>query len=85
RSSELKLQAASPIRLPLFLLIAGKKKKDRKQPPIKAWIVVAYSAPVAATTAVFLIYPIGRGSFSDGMPIGISSTFNFMIVFQQVS
>nr|VDD65293.1 unnamed protein product [Brassica oleracea] len=39
-------------------------------------------APVAAATAVFLIYPIGQGSFSDGMPLGISGTFNFMIVFQ---
>jgi hypothetical protein len=29
-----------------------------------------------------LIYPIGQGSFSDGMPLGISGTFNFMIVFQ---
>jgi len=29
-----------------------------------------------------LIYPIGQGSFSDGMPLGISDTFNFMIVFQ---
>uniref|UniRef100_A0A1Y3BTV4 Putative photosynthetic reaction centre, L/M n=1 Tax=Helianthus annuus TaxID=4232 RepID=A0A1Y3BTV4_HELAN len=25
-----------------------------------------------AATAVFLIYPIGQGSFSDGMPLGIS-------------
>merc|ERR1712232_850842 len=24
----------------------------------------------------------GQGSFSDGMPLGISGTFNFMIVFQ---
>merc|ERR1712048_1428547 len=39
-------------------------------------------APVAAATAVFLIYPIGQGSFSDGMPLGISGTFNFIIVFQ---
>jgi photosystem II P680 reaction center D1 protein len=29
-----------------------------------------------------LIYPIGQGSFSDGMPLGISGTFNFMLVFQ---
>ncbi|KAM3342636.1 hypothetical protein P3S68_027602 [Capsicum galapagoense] len=36
------------------------------------WIVIAYSAPVAAATAVFLIYPIGQGSFSDGIPLGIS-------------
>jgi photosystem II P680 reaction center D1 protein len=45
-------------------------------------IFVAFSAPVAAATAVFLIYPIGQGSFSDGMPLGISGTFNFMLVFQ---
>jgi hypothetical protein len=37
---------------------------------------------VAAASAVFLIYPIGQGSFSDGMPLGISGTFNFMLVFQ---
>ncbi len=49
---------------------------------MRPWICVAYSAPVAAATAVFLIYPIGQGSFSDGMPLGISGTFNFMIVFQ---
>ncbi|KAM6570980.1 hypothetical protein CsatA_015060 [Cannabis sativa] len=49
---------------------------------MRPWIVVAYSAPVAAATAIFLIYPIGQGSFSDGMPLGISGTFNFMIVFQ---
>ncbi|XBH84899.1 hypothetical protein VPH35_072959 [Triticum aestivum] len=48
----------------------------------RPWIVVAYSAPVAAATLVFLIYPIGQGSFSDGMPLGISGTFNYMIVFQ---
>jgi photosystem II P680 reaction center D1 protein len=49
---------------------------------MRPWIAVAYSAPVAAATAVFLIYPIGQGSFSDGMPLGLSGTFNFMIVFQ---
>jgi photosystem II P680 reaction center D1 protein len=38
--------------------------------------------PKEAATTVFLIYPIGKGSFSDGMPLGISGTFNFMIVFQ---
>jgi photosystem II P680 reaction center D1 protein len=31
---------------------------------------------------VFLIYPFGQGSFSDGMPLGISGTFNYMLVFQ---
>jgi hypothetical protein len=40
---------------------------------MRPWIAVAYSAPVAAATAVFLIYPIGQGSFSDGMPLGINS------------
>ena len=49
---------------------------------MRPWIAVAYSAPVAAATAVFLIYPLGQGSFSDGMPLGISGTFNFMFVFQ---
>jgi len=49
---------------------------------MRPWIAVAYSAPVAAATAVFLIYPLGQGSFSDGMPLGISGQFNFMLVFQ---
>ena len=49
---------------------------------MRPWIFVAYSAPVAAAYAVFLIYPIGQGSFSDGMPLGISGQFNFMLVFQ---
>ncbi|CAN6476481.1 unnamed protein product [Victoria cruziana] len=49
---------------------------------MRPWIVVSHSAPVAAATAIFLIYPIGQGSFSDSMPLGISGTFNFMIVFQ---
>jgi len=43
---------------------------------MRPWIAVAYSAPVAAATAVFLIYPIGQGSFSDGMPLGISGDQN---------
>jgi photosystem II P680 reaction center D1 protein len=49
---------------------------------MRPWIAVAYSAPVAAATAVFLIYPIGQGSFSDGMPLGLSGTFKFLIVLQ---
>jgi len=49
---------------------------------LRPWICIAYSAPVAAATAVFFVYPIGQGSFSDGMPLGISGTFNFMFVFQ---
>jgi photosystem II P680 reaction center D1 protein len=31
---------------------------------MRPWIAVAYSDHVAAETAVFLIYPIGQGSFS---------------------
>ena len=38
--------------------------------------------PFSSATAVFIIYPLGQGSFSDGMPLGISGTFNFMLVFQ---
>jgi photosystem II P680 reaction center D1 protein len=48
----------------------------------RPWIAVAFSAPVAAATAVFLIYPIGQGSFSEGMPLGISGTFYFMFSVQ---
>ena len=49
---------------------------------MRPWIFVAFSAPVIAAAAVFVVYPIGQGSFSDGMPLGISGTFNFMLVFQ---
>uniref|UniRef100_A0A5K1FJF4 32 kDa thylakoid membrane protein n=1 Tax=Nymphaea colorata TaxID=210225 RepID=A0A5K1FJF4_9MAGN len=49
---------------------------------MRPWIVVAYSTPVTAATVVFLVYPIGQGSFSNGMTLGISCTFNFMIVYQ---
>lgn len=48
---------------------------------MRPWICVAYSAPVAAASAVFLVYPFGQGSFSDAMPLGISGTFNYMLVF----
>ena len=49
---------------------------------MRPWICVAYSAPVSAAFAVFLVYSFRSGSFSDGMPLGISGTFNFMFVFQ---
>jgi len=49
---------------------------------MRPWIYLAFSAPVVAASAVFVVYPIGQGSFSDGMPLGISDTFNFMLVFQ---
>merc|ERR1712054_655114 len=49
---------------------------------MRPWIFVAFSAPVVAAAAVFIFYQIGQASFSDGMPLGISGTFNFMLVFQ---
>eukprot|EP00977_Amphora_coffeiformis_P007759 scaffold1695_cov167-Amphora_coffeaeformis.AAC.29 len=49
---------------------------------MRPWIFMAFSAPVAAATAVTLIYSMGQGSFSDGLPLGISGTFNFMMVLQ---
>lgn len=49
---------------------------------MRPWIALAFSAPVAAVTAVFLIYPIGQGSFSEGMPLGVSGTFHFMLALQ---
>jgi photosystem II P680 reaction center D1 protein len=49
---------------------------------MRPWIAVAFSAPAAAATAVLLIYPIGQGSFSDGLPLGIAGTFHFMMAFQ---
>ena len=49
---------------------------------MRPWIAVAFSAPAAAATAVFLVYPIGQGSFSEGMPLGISGTFHFMLALQ---
>jgi photosystem II P680 reaction center D1 protein len=48
----------------------------------RPWIALSFAAPVAAATAVFLIYPIGQGSFSEGMPLGITGTFYFMLSFQ---
>jgi photosystem II P680 reaction center D1 protein len=49
---------------------------------MRPWLPVAFSAPAAAATAVLLIYPIGQGSFSEGLPLGISGTFHFMLTFQ---
>jgi photosystem II P680 reaction center D1 protein len=49
---------------------------------MRPWIAAAFSAPVAAATSVLLIYPIGQGSFSDGLPLGIAGTFHFMMAFQ---
>jgi photosystem II P680 reaction center D1 protein len=49
---------------------------------LRPWVAVAFSAPVAAATSVLLVYPIGQGSFSDGLPLGIAGTFHFMLAFQ---
>jgi len=49
---------------------------------MRPWIFAAFSGPVAAAGAVFVVYPLGQGSFSDGLPLGVSGTFNFMLVFQ---
>jgi photosystem II P680 reaction center D1 protein len=49
---------------------------------MRPWISLTFTAPVAATLSVLLIYPVGQGSFSAGMPLGISGTFNFMLMFQ---
>jgi photosystem II P680 reaction center D1 protein len=49
---------------------------------MRPWIALAFSAPCAAATAVLLVYPIGQGSFSDGLPLGIAGTFHFMLAFQ---
>ncbi len=49
---------------------------------LRPWIAVAFSAPVAAATAVLLVYPSGQGSFSEGLPLGIAGTFHFMLAFQ---
>jgi photosystem II P680 reaction center D1 protein len=49
---------------------------------MRPWISLAFTAPVAAATSVLLIYPVAQGSFSSGMPLGISGTFNFMFLFQ---
>ena len=49
---------------------------------MRPWIVVAYSTLVVVITVVFLINLIGQWNFSNGMPLGLFGTFNFMIVFQ---
>ncbi|MGK7890560.1 MAG: Photosystem Q(B) protein 1 [Leptolyngbyaceae cyanobacterium] len=49
---------------------------------MRPWIALAFSAPAAAATAVLLIYPLGQGSFSEGMPLGVSGTFHFMLALQ---
>lgn len=49
---------------------------------MRPWISLAFTAPVAAAVSVLLVYPVGQGGFSSGMPLGISGTFTFMMQFQ---
>ena len=65
-----------------ILCYAGRQWELSYYLGMRPWIFVAYMAPVSAAFAVFLIYPTGQGSFSDAMPLGISGTFNYQIVFQ---
>jgi hypothetical protein len=54
------------LQMPLFSMVLHCLESDNFyfRLGMRPWIAVAYSAPVAAATAVFLIYPIGQGSFS---------------------
>lgn len=65
-----------------FISYLGREWEISYRLGMRPWIFIAYTAPIFATAAIFLVYPIGQGSFSDGMPMGISGTFNFMLVFQ---
>ena len=65
-----------------ILCYAGRQWELSYYLGMRPWIFVAYMAPVSAAFAVFMIYPVGQGSFSDAMPLGISGTFNYQIVFQ---
>ncbi|MGB7250070.1 MAG: photosystem II q(b) protein [Phormidesmis sp.] len=49
---------------------------------MRPWISLAFTAPVAASVSVLLVYPVGQGGFTSGMPLGISGTFTFMMQFQ---
>ena len=52
---------------------------------MRPWIFIGLYDPVIAALVVFILTrPSGQGhiSFSDAMPLGISGTFNFMLVFQ---
>ena len=49
---------------------------------MRPWISLAFTAPVAASVSIFIVYPLGQGGFSAGMPLGIAGTFTFMMQFQ---
>jgi hypothetical protein len=46
------------------------------------WIFGRFFPPrlLPPPSAMVLTFPIGQGSFRDGRPLGISSTFNFMLI-----
>ena len=56
----------------------GREWEFSYQLGMRPWIFVTFSASVLASSAVFVVYPIGQGSFSDGMSLGIYGTFSFM-------
>ena len=64
------------------LCYAGRGRELSYRLGMRPWVCVAFSAPVSAAPAVFIVYPIGQGSFSAGMLLGIAGTFNFMFVFR---
>ncbi|KAI5653097.1 hypothetical protein M9H77_30284 [Catharanthus roseus] len=41
--------------------------------------IAAPPVDIDAATTVFLIYPFGQGSFSDGMPLGISACSRYLV------
>ena len=51
-----------------------------------AWVCAHGSVLLIAHLSLLLLlyscHPFGQGSFSDAMPLGISGTFNYMLVFQ---
>jgi photosystem II P680 reaction center D1 protein len=88
RTSEEWLYSGGPYQIVVFHFLGaisaymGREWELSFRLGIRPWICLRYSRPVARAFAVLLIYPIGQGSFSDGLPLGVSGTFNFMIVFQ---
>ena len=45
-------------------------------------ITTAHGILLLSTSSRQHVSPTGQGSFSDGMPLGISGTFNFILVSQ---
>lgn len=49
----------------------GRKWELSYRLAMRPWICITFSAPVAAAAAVFVVYPIGQRSLSDGMPLDL--------------